>query len=69
MSLDLMDRLISDIIAVTQTLMNSDAMDLAAFQPGAATSVEKEHGSLGYSAQDRHKAKRPIGEGVHRTVC
>ncbi|KAL9029886.1 MAG: hypothetical protein Q9196_001930, partial [Gyalolechia fulgens] len=33
MSLDLLDRLITDIIAVTEQLMNTDAVDLAAFQP------------------------------------
>lgn len=68
MSLDLLDRLISDIISVTQTLMDSDAMDIAAFQPGSHA-VEKQHASLGYPAKDKHKAKRPMGEGVHRTVC
>lgn len=68
MSLDLLDRLISDIISVTETLIQSDAMDIAAFQPSSQT-VEKQHSSLGYPAKDRHKAKRPMGEGVHRGVC
>jgi len=68
MSLDLLDRLISDIISVTQTLMDSDAMDIAAFQPDSHT-VEKQHASLGYPAKDKQKAKRPMREGVHRTVC
>lgn len=68
MSLDLLDRLISDIISVTEQLINSDAMDLSAFQP-ATTSVEKEHSSLGLDSSNRHKAKRPMRMGVHRTVC
>jgi glutamate decarboxylase len=68
MSLDLLDRLISDIVAVTQTLMESDPVDLAAFQP-AATSIEKQHSSLGVDAKNRHHATRPMSEGVHRTVC
>ena len=68
MSMDLLDRLITDICAVTQTLMTTDVVDLAAFQPGIS-SVEKEHSSLGHVAKDRHKSKRPMSEGVHRSVC
>jgi glutamate decarboxylase len=68
MSLDLLDRLISDIIAVTQTVMDSDPVDLSAFR-AAATSIEKQHSSIGVGAESRRHAKRPMSEGVHRTVC
>ena len=70
MSLDLLDRLISDIIAVTQTLMESDVGDLSALQP-TATSMEKQHQSQGVDAKYRkkHGSRRPMSEGVHRTVC
>ena len=68
MSLDLLDRLITDIISITEQLMNADPMDLAAFQPGS-TSVEKQHQSKGVDHRNKHKAKRPMSEGVHRTVC
>ncbi len=68
MSLDLLDRLITDIITVTEQLMNSDPMDLSAFQPGA-TSIEKQHQSKGLDHANKHKAKRPMSKGVHRTVC
>ena len=68
MSLDLLDRLIADIFSVTQTLMNTDAVDLQAFQPGAS-SVEKQHGTVGHDHKNKHKAKRPMEKGVHRTVC
>ena len=68
MSLDLLDRLISDIFAVTQTLMNTDAVDLQAFAPGNA-SIEKNHGSQGYDNKNKHKASRPMKQGIHRTVC
>ena len=68
MSLDLLDRLISDIIAVTEQLMTSDPIDLSAFQPGA-TSVEKQHQSKGVDHANKHKAQRPMSKGVHRTVC
>ncbi len=68
MSLDLLTRLISDIYAVTENLMSTDTVDLAAFQPGTS-SIEKEHASLGYNAQNRHKGRRPMSDGVHRSVC
>lgn len=68
MSLDLLDRLITDIVAVTEQLMESDPIDLAGFQPGA-TSIEKQHMSKGVDHTQRHRAERPMGEGVHRTVC
>lgn len=69
MSLDLLDRLISDIFAVTQQLMTTDALDLAAFQPIGATSVEKLHSIKGLEHRHKHKAQRPMSEGVHRSVC
>ncbi|KKY22409.1 putative glutamate decarboxylase [Diplodia seriata] len=59
MSLDLLDRLITDICAVTETVMQSDEIDLAAWQPFANT-IEKTHGSRGVSSRDKHKAKRPM---------
>lgn len=70
MSLDLLDRLISDIIAVTQTLMEFDGGDLTALQP-TATSIEKQHQSQGVDAKHRkkHGSRKPMSEGVHRTVC
>ena len=70
MSLDLLDRLISDIISVTQDLMEADAFDLTAWQ-GAATAIEKSHGSNGVDAKTRHKhgSKCPMHKGIHRTVC
>ncbi|CAF9934961.1 hypothetical protein IMSHALPRED_010050 [Imshaugia aleurites] len=68
MSLDLLDRLITDIVTVTEQLMNSDPMDLSAFQPGATT-IEKQHQSKGVDHANKHKAHRPMSKGVHRTVC
>ena len=68
MSLDLLDRLITDIIAITEQLMNADPLDLAAFQPGATT-IEKQHQSKGVDHANKHKAERPMSKGVHRTVC
>lgn len=68
LSLDMIDRLVSDICEVTETLMKSNAIDLAAFQP-SASSVEKSHANKGLKAADRHKADRPMHKGVHRSVC
>ena len=68
MSLDLLDRLISDIVAVTETLMDSDAVDLAALQPGATT-IEKLAMSAGLDAKNKDQAQRPMSDGVHRGVC
>ena len=68
MSLDLLDRLITDIISITEQLMKTDAMDLAAFQPGG-TCIEKQYQSRGVDHRNKHKAERPMSKGVHRTVC
>ena len=69
MSIDLLNRLIADIIQVTETLISSEQSDIMAYQTYASSSVEKQHGSKGVSHQNRHKAQRPMREGVHRSVC
>jgi glutamate decarboxylase len=68
LSLDLIDRLITDICGVTELLMKTDAIDLAAFQPGTA-SVEKTHANKGLKKEHKQKAQRPTTHGVYRTVC
>jgi len=70
MSMDLLDRLISDIIGVTQTLMESDFGDLSYLQPTSNT-TEKQHSSPGVDAKHRNKhgSQRPMSKGVHRSVC
>ena len=69
MSRDLLDRLITDIFQVTETLMQTSASDLEAYQPGGVPSVEKKFGSKGHEHKNKHKAGRPMSEGVHRSVC
>jgi glutamate decarboxylase len=69
MSRDLLDRLITDIFEVTETLMNTDATDLQAYQPANPTSVEKQHGSKGHDHKNRHKSNRPMEHGIHRSTC
>lgn len=67
LSLDMIDRLVTDIVAITETLMNTDVVDLAAWQP--SSSIEKTHGSHGLTPKHKHKAKEPMSKGVHRSVC
>ena len=69
MSLDLLERLIGDIIAVTQDLIESDKDDHAVATPNFSTSTEKRHASRGHDGKNKHKAKQPMSQGVHRTVC
>lgn len=70
MSLDLLDRLISDICSVTESLMSTDQADLAAWQQPFSESIEKQHGGTGVNAKNRHaKQKRGMHSGIHRTVC
>jgi glutamate decarboxylase len=66
MSLDLLDRLIADICAVTEALMSSDAIDLAAWQP-FSESVEKKKSKK--SSEDAKDGKHPMHKGIHRAVC
>lgn len=69
MSLDLLDRLISDLCSIMETIMNSSSeADLSVWQPGNP-SVEKQHASQGLTHKNKHKAKNPMSKGVHRTVC
>ncbi|KAF2083262.1 glutamate decarboxylase [Saccharata proteae CBS 121410] len=68
MSMDLLDRLISDICAVTESVMQADQIDLEAWQP-FSSSVEKKHASQGVDSKNKHKSRRPMHEGVHRSVC
>lgn len=69
MSRDLLDRLITDIFEVTETLMGMTAEAVTAYQPAPHKSVEKIQGSKGHTHQNRHRAERPMSKGIHRTVC
>jgi glutamate decarboxylase len=54
---------------VTESIMKTDAVDLQAYQPPDVSTAEKKHASLGVRGHERHKSKRPMSEGVHRSVC
>ena len=64
----MIDHLVTDICAVTETLMQSDISDMNAWQP-AHSSVEKEHSSGGLMPSDKGKARHPKEKGVYRSVC
>jgi glutamate decarboxylase len=76
MSLDLIDRLVADICAITQTLMDCEPAEVAFWQtkPGLVnvnTSAEKVWASAGGDGE-KEKARdgeRPMLSGVHRSVC
>jgi glutamate decarboxylase len=72
MSFDLLDRLISDICATTQDLIENDKADLSILSKSKDNSAEKEHSSSGSHPDSKGQGrggKRPMSEGVHRTVC
>ncbi|KAH8812667.1 pyridoxal phosphate-dependent transferase [Xylogone sp. PMI_703] len=63
MSFDLLDRLITDIIQVTQDLIDSDKQDLSVLAAHHNTSVEKV--LAGRSGEEIS----PMSSGVHKSVC
>ncbi|KAI9891866.1 MAG: hypothetical protein M1814_002251 [Vezdaea aestivalis] len=67
-SLDLLDRLISDIYKVTEMMMKSEPVDLRAWAVGSS-SFEKQNQSRGLPYERRGEAKTPASEGVYRGVC
>ncbi|ESZ98453.1 glutamate decarboxylase [Sclerotinia borealis F-4128] len=74
MSFGLLHKLISDICATTQNLMESDEQDLSVLNKHLSTghgSKEMQHGTVGHKhGKGQGKGgKRPMNEGVHRTVC
>ncbi|KXJ94177.1 pyridoxal phosphate-dependent transferase [Microdochium bolleyi] len=72
MSFDLLDRLISDLVTVTQTLMEHDAVDLDILQgakgPGLTSPLKDHDKRKGPHHGTRHKGPR-LADGIHRAVC
>lgn len=74
MSADLLERLIADIVAVTERLVESDPVDLSGLQTHVhRTRIERrrdhaeKHGQQAHDQPPHWMAK--MGEGIHRTVC
>ena len=75
MSLDLLDQLITDIVQVTEMLVERDEVDLSVLKEQTerrrnVQEKDKEHGS---KRQRGDKAeggeKKRMEEGIHRSVC
>lgn len=72
MSLDLLDRLISDIVSVTQTLVDNDEVDLSILkkQKPAGDSRPRRHaGATEESIRMFEGEAARLADGIHRTVC
>ncbi|KAL1960484.1 hypothetical protein VTO42DRAFT_7783 [Malbranchea cinnamomea] len=74
MAADLIDRLIIDIVAVTERLIASEPVDLAALQTGP-TNLERRRAQPRYRSthgkrvSEPTKEAHPMSKGVHRSVC
>lgn len=76
MSFDLLDRLVTDIVQVTETLIDHDGADLSILQKH----VHHSHRRPGNHRKDKHggvkKTEEEVGggvkrmaEGIHKSVC
>lgn len=66
MSFDLLDKLISDIVVITEQLAKMDQIDITTYAPGTQ-SIEKEHSRVGVAHHEKHhKQKRPLQHGKFR---
>lgn len=74
MAADLIDRLIVDIVAVTEQLIASEPVELAALQTGP-TNLERRHAQPKYRESHGKKVGKPtkkphpMSKGIHRSVC
>jgi glutamate decarboxylase len=69
MSLDLLDRLISDIVSVTQSLIDSKAADLSALQHRDAGSAGAQKESKDSKQPTSDGVVKRLEDGIHRSVC
>ncbi|KAL2170851.1 hypothetical protein VTG60DRAFT_4338 [Thermothelomyces hinnuleus] len=71
MSFDLLDRLVTDIVQVTETLMERDEVDLSvlpAQHMGPRPRVKKREGER-LKDVGREAGKKRMADGIHRSVC
>lgn len=73
MSFDLLDRLVTDIVKVTQTLMENDEVDLSILQSSGrrAAAERKDEGNAprrGRVSEFGDELRRMM-DGIHRSVC
>ncbi|KAI2467857.1 glutamate decarboxylase [Annulohypoxylon bovei var. microspora] len=65
MSLDLLDRLIADLVSVTQTLIDNDEVDLSILQKQKPAGDSRPRGD----AKGVEEKVARLAEGIHRSVC
>lgn len=72
MSFDLLDRLVTDIVQVTETLMEKDEVDLSVLrEQGRKGPVRKgeEKKEEGEARRLGRELKKRMADGIHRSVC
>ncbi|KAK4457073.1 glutamate decarboxylase [Cladorrhinum samala] len=74
MSFDLLERLVTDIVQVTQTLMDHDEVDLSIMNHQKHRRAVVQQQVEGSEKKNEHKHKagkhsKRMSEGIHRTVC
>lgn len=79
MTFDLLERLLSDIVSVTESLMTKDKIDLVALREhhthrcGPLTKQEQkkkqEEREKGGAADTGESRKKDMADGIHRSVC
>lgn len=71
MSADLLDRLIGDILATTETLMAADTVEIESLAAPTSARVEKQAQSMGRSYHKKGNPDGPHrdGKGILKTIC
>lgn len=72
MSFDLLDRLVTDLVEVTETLMERDQVDLSVLQTSRRARRGQEpakKGEEGDREEGGGKGEKSAEEGLHRAVC
>lgn len=72
MSADLLERLIGDIVAVTERLVESDPVDLSNLQTEAHHTRVQRHKNQSNAHEQQNSGKdriKELGKGVHKSVC
>lgn len=70
MSLDLLDRLVTDIVQVTEMLMENDQVDLSILQKQKHRPARKhDKGKKEEKSSERGRDIKRMADGIHRSVC
>ncbi|KAI1851173.1 hypothetical protein JX265_013291 [Neoarthrinium moseri] len=71
MSFDILDKLISDLVSVTETLIDNDEIDLSILkkQKPAGSSTAKASSAKDQVTNALKQKEKRMEDGIHRTVC